>query len=74
MTFLDIVRKNVDDTIIHDPLRMHITNLTEPNITQPNFTFTCVICVYAFDKLIISAMISIKFGMDWMPLLIYPNA
>jgi hypothetical protein len=62
---LEVVRWNVD-AIAHDPLRMHISNLTKPNLTWPK-PFTSDVCLHAFHNKRMAGRELMKFGVDVMP-------
>jgi hypothetical protein len=64
---LKVTRWNVNDAIVHDHLRMCITNLTVPNVTR-TILFTCDIRLYAFHKYTVDVRLCIKFSANIMPL------
>jgi hypothetical protein len=66
---LEVVRWNNDDAIAHDPLRMRITFLTNPNLTQlhPNLPLASDNHQYEFHNYRMAGRKFMKFTVGIMP-------
>jgi hypothetical protein len=71
---LKFAKRNNDDAISHDRLRIRITCLTSPN--QPNLTtlFNRDIRLNAFNIYMVAVRLFIRYGMDIMPYLATPGS
>jgi hypothetical protein len=60
---LKVVRRDDDDAITHDPLRMRITSRTWPNLTSLELIFACMHLING-----LTGRVFMKFGMGVVPL------
>jgi hypothetical protein len=67
----EIARWNDDDA--NGPLRMRVTNLTQPNLTHPYLTSSYVVCLYVFHNKRMAGRKIMKIVKNVMPQAATPN-